>query len=164
MPKPLPSFAQAGYTLVEILVVVVIIGLVTASMTGLITQQRDEKQFAYQMELLLNQMRDKALKNNIPYGLSLGNDHYSWWVLPGGERQWVLLDEQPFKSQSLPESLTLSLEGEHSTHTTKDNAPVIIFAGPHGTPFRLLITPIDKPEHSIFLLSDGLNKVTSARQ
>lgn len=99
-----------GYTLIEILVVLVIIGVVVASVT--VKAFPDERQIlrqeAERLGLLLEQARDEAFLSGRSIAWSMQNQTYGFWKL-NAARQWTpVVDNQGLRSRTLPASVILT--------------------------------------------------------
>lgn len=96
--------AQQGFTLVELLVVLAIVGLATSAVilampprTSALMAERDA------LALRLAALRDEAVVSGRPIGLELRGSGYRFSVLRDGE--WVQIVDRPFRSHMLREGV-----------------------------------------------------------
>ncbi len=167
---------HSGFTLIEMLVVLLIVGVllgitllspITGSLHKIVQGQSSR------LEVLFAQIRDRALLENAEYGFSIGKDgQYRWWRLPVEEKEWLLLDNSPYKAYQIPEKLNIWVEfGEGKERSDDkgddkgdDEGPMIVFFSDRTTtPFKLHIVPVDDRTQSVFLLTDGLSDVEVMR-
>ena len=158
-----------GFTLIEILVVVVIIGVLLgitllSPITGSV-HHRVQKEASHLLALFV-QIRDKALIENRVFGFSIdGQKTYRWWQLQAETQQWVALEKPPFQSRRLPDGLALTLESlEESRPAERDEqVPAVVFLTDYQvTPFRLHILADQK--QSLYLTTDGLADIERVRE
>ncbi|USE38813.1 hypothetical protein MJO57_11980 [Endozoicomonas sp. SCSIO W0465] len=156
------------------LVVVVIIGVLLgitllSPITGSIQKVVQEE--ATILQVLFNQVRDKALLENIQYGFSIDHmGYYRWWVLSAGSQGWDELEQSPFQPRLIPEAISVNLELlENSTTFDLDDLdeeyPSVVFYSDYQvTPFRLSIVPVANRKQLLYLFTDGLSDIERVRE
>lgn len=129
---------QRGFTLLEIMIVVVIIGIVTASVVSVaFGDRKSEKlqQEASRLKAVINLAQEEAVLESRIYALGIWQKGYGFYV-PDSEG-WALLDRRTDKrlgERKLPEEMELEIALE-------------------GIGVVLEIEPPEKPQ--IFILSSG---------
>ena len=161
---------QRGFTLVELLVVLLIIGILLgitllSPVTG--TAQKNVQQQAARLQVLFEQVRDKALLENAEYGFSLDDGYYRWWVLPMESKEWLPINESPFQPFKVPDTLQLSLvtaEEELPLLDINDKGPEVVFYSDRQvTPFSLSVIPTENKKQTVVLQTDGLSDIQVTR-
>ncbi len=129
---------QRGFTLLEIMVVVVIIGVVTASVVSVAFGDRkgeELQQEAARFSAVINLAREEAILESRTYALGIWQDGYGFYV--PGTKGWTLLDRHDDKrlgARKLPENMEMELVLD-------------------GINVELDIEPPEKPQ--VFILSSG---------
>lgn len=154
-PPEGPS-AAAGFTLVEVLVVVVIIGvIITATMLSLGTTGRDSQleQERDRLAALIEYVRERAAMQTVEYGLRCEIGTYRFVMYDSRAAKWVEdpLDET-LRPRSLPAGLDMALSVEDKvivlpkrTDATRRDAPrdltpqVMLFSSGELNSFRLTL-------------------------
>ncbi len=164
---------QQGFTLIEILVVVLIIGivigvaLVAPSASGPGQKLKDE---SFRLQTLIEQARERALMEDRELGLSLtGANGYTWWQWSREEEKWQELQEQSYRTRKLPDGLLLAdlseAQSTKSKSRVQDEASQrptwIFYSDTQVTPFRLEFTLLSDNRRSVILESDGIGPVTT---
>ena len=113
LPIPLRRVAQAGFTLIELMVVLVIIGLTAAAVVLAIPSPgggvRGE---ALRLAARADAARERAMMDNRPVALVLKDGGYAFEWRKGGE--WRPIGERPFIEQSWSERTRAWIEGGES--------------------------------------------------
>lgn len=108
--RPIPSGQIHGFTLIEILVVLLIIGVMLASIV--VKAFPDERQVLRQeadrLGLLLEQARDQAFISGRSIAWSAQNAGYTFWRL-NAQRQWEpIVADQTLGARKLPPPMVVS--------------------------------------------------------
>lgn len=164
-----------GFTLVEILVVVVIIAIVISlavlsiGVTGRDSQLDDETR---RIAGLVDLLHDRALLEGRDFGLRIEPTAYEFVVYEPRRDRWMALDqEQEFRRRELPKGVSFQLELDSQVVVIKpleknlpsDEAPpgpqIAIAASGEGTPFRLTLKR-DGTAAKAWVDGDALGKIT----
>jgi general secretion pathway protein H len=146
----LPGVRQRGFTLIEILVVVVIIALMAAVMTvavGALGGDRQIEEEADRIADVLSVTLEQAELEGRDYGLRIEPDGYEVMVFDG-RRGWTPAGgDRWFERHGLPPGLSVSLEAEgrlvllRKAETPESRLPqVITFSSGDVTPYRITLT------------------------
>lgn len=107
--------AQRGFTLIEISVVILIIGILATFLTLSIgSRPLDDRMHneAKRLRQLLSLATDEAQLKGVQIGLEVGSDGYRFLKL-NDDQKWVVYDQSgPFRPRRLPQPFTLSLHLE----------------------------------------------------
>jgi general secretion pathway protein H len=147
-----PRRVSAGFTLIEIMIVVFIIGLITA--TAVITfggQSRDTQldEEATRLDALLDYAREQAELQTRDYGFRTNRLNYQFVVFDPMTNEWKLAQEDDaLRERKIPEGLlpTLAVEGRTVVLDNKwpkidDHKPqVMIFGNGDLTSFNWRLT------------------------
>lgn len=152
---------QTGFTLIEILVVLVIVGVITG--VALLSAPAflnyvDFNGESKRVRVLLEMLRDESVIEGLEFGFYPMEHSYSFYSFDEDARIWREIDQGSFKSYQLPESISLKLKMEKQVRSraASDNAnpPVFIFSSGDMTPFELEIKKSESLESRV-LISDG---------
>src|SRR5215469_17532710 len=157
---------SAGFTLVEMLVVVVIIGIISAGMLLSVNlagggRDRDLTKEGDRLEALMQYAREQAELQTRDYGILFRDDGYEFLTYDVRRQLWRdVYEDDALRDRSLPEGLDIKLTVEarpvvlEKPKDAKDKTPqVIIFANGDLTTFEATLeragTSSDTPERSI---------------
>jgi general secretion pathway protein H len=144
------AVSRAGFTLVELLMVVAIIGLAAGAVVLSVPDPRpsvaeDAERFAAR----LSRAREEAILSNRPVAVDATAAGYDFMVFDGAA--WSALEEGPFR----PEAWTAGTTVEPSA------APVRIVFDPTGVADPAAMT-LTRERHSRTIAVDGAGEVTLA--
>jgi general secretion pathway protein H len=141
----MPSSRQPGFTLIEILVVLIIVGLLASlavvNLGG--AQQQELRNTVRDMYLLMQTASEQAIVNNQELGLVFEDAGYRFVVFDDATRSWQVQTERLFRPRMLPEWLVLeqmiendlpSLSGSDDESIRPD---IVFFSSGEVTPFEL---------------------------
>jgi len=159
-----PRANQSGFTLIEILVVLIIVGLLAAlavfNMAGS-SQQRELENTVQDLYLLMQTASEQAVLNNSELGLLLDEDSYRFVAFQDDTGEWEMSGERLFRSRPLPEWLVLTdyIENDAPRLTSSEDQlrpDVVFFSSGETTPFILEFTLGRDTDNMHTLESDGL--------
>ena len=164
-----------GFTLVEILVVVVIMAVVISlAVLSIGTTGRDAQldEETRRIEGLVSLLHERALLESRDFGLRVEPAAYEFVVYEPRRDRWMTLDqEHEFRHRDLPKGLSFQLELDSQIVVIKpidrnlasDAAPpspqIAIAASGEGTPFRLTVLR-DGTAAKASVNGDALGKVS----
>jgi general secretion pathway protein H len=158
-----------GFTLIEMLVVVVIIGiLASAVVIGFVGADKEQnlRTEAERLALLIEMARSQAIQRNEEWGIAVAPDSYQFMVLDEPKHRWVEQKDGTFRKRSI-ENMTLSVQVDSVAlpgDQSKDNVPnIILFSSGEQTPFDIDITPQWKSD-PWRVSSDGVSRTTAQRR
>lgn len=156
---------QTGFTLIEILVVLIIVGLLAAlavfNMAGS-SQQRELENQVRELYLLMQAAQEQAVLNNLEMGLLLEEDGYRFVVFQDASGEWKSSGERIFRKRALPEWLTITsyLENDAPRLASSEDRlrpDIVFFSSGETTPFELEFNLGKDTDLLHVLASDGVS-------
>ncbi len=145
---------QSGFTLIEIIVVIAIIGFVLTIATISIgdPQVKRMKQTSERFTSLIQLAKEQAIFNSQEYALSVWDTGYAFYILD--QSGWVeVTDDRIFRNRTLPDGIEhkLYLDGIKVVLSAEDKKKPQIFITSDGeiSPFQLDITDLDEWTYQI---------------
>jgi len=160
----------AGFTLLEVLVVVFIVGILTGTVilgfTGADSEQ-DLKGAAQRLATRIELARQYALQRNREWGIYVHDDSYAFAEFDPETRKWVEREGRPFVQNDLPNAVRLRLTtegvGELPFADAKDVPNIAVFSSGEITPFTITIEP-EWESIPWEVTSDGLSRAEARRE
>ena len=161
MPRNAP---QNGFTLIEILVVLVIIGLMATLAVftmGGSSQQRELEVEVQDLYLRMQVVSEQAVLNNLEAGLVIDTDSYQFLVFDDEAQAWEISPERLFQAHTLPPWLSVdAVVTSDAPRLTNDNKKlrpnVVFFSSGESTAFdiELMVRGQESAPHRLY--SDGI--------
>tara|TARA_Y100001001_G_scaffold157182_1_gene174936 strand:+ start:3272 stop:3802 length:531 start_codon:yes stop_codon:yes gene_type:complete len=160
-----PRAPHTGFTLIEILVVLVVVGLLASLAVftmGGSSRQRELEDEVRELYLLMQTASEQAVLNNLELGLRLEQDSYQFLAFRDQTGDWKASGERLFRARSLPEWLTVTEfieSGAPRLVSSKDTLlpDVVFFSSGETTPFELEFTIGNGSDTLHVLASDGVS-------
>ncbi len=114
-PRELGSSRQFGFTLIEILVVMVLLGLVVGiavTTLGGGNLNRELNNEVNRLHAVLRMAAEEAIFTSTEIGLALDNEGYEFLVYDEAKRQWVSAESNQLRPHAFAEWLTADLQRE----------------------------------------------------
>ena len=139
-----PQSKKAGFTLLEIMIVVVIVGLLSAAVVPMVSRSSDDilKEQADRFSALVKLSQDESILQSRQLGLRIKESSYSFLQQDG--ENWIPFEEGPFRERQLSGNTKISLflddidvslaEGIAGAEKTKPQ--VFILSSGEMTPFK----------------------------
>jgi len=161
-----------GFTLLEILVVIIVIGLLASIAvlnTGDAPQRKELENQVRRIFLTLQTASDQAILDNRELGLRLDENRLEYLAYDPEEQQWSLLNQEPFQPRQLPGDMRTRLETDDNqprlpTRETNEENPlpdIVLFSSGETSAFTLeLWSHLLGPETSTHQITgDGINSL-----
>ncbi len=107
------SRSAAGFTLLEILVVIIVIGVIVASATlsiGVLGRDRESEEQMQRIWAVLKQAREETELQGLDLGMFVSATGYEFLRYDGREKRWLPIDGDPlFAPRVAPEGLRFRL-------------------------------------------------------
>ncbi|MFC4259002.1 type II secretion system minor pseudopilin GspH [Marinobacter lacisalsi] len=176
-PLALPGsrpFRQAGFTMIEIMVVMVLVGLLASLAIvnlGGGNQQREMTSKIRELYVLMQTASEQAILNNEELGLVIDEQGYRFVVYGERDQEWKSESERLFQGRGFPEwmSVTLFSEGDIPRLASNDEdeddegnqlrPDIVFYSSGETTPFELEFVLTQSSDRVYRLVSDGLNEI-----
>lgn len=137
-----------GFTMIEILVVLVVVGLLAALAVANIggnQQKREMENAVSQMFLLMQSASEQAVLDNSEIGLKLEEKQYRFLRFDDLTGEWVPMKDRMFRSYRYPEWLVVTdiIEDDLPRLTTdedQERPDIVFFSSGEVTPFEMEFT------------------------
>ncbi|MCU7942677.1 MAG: type II secretion system minor pseudopilin GspH [Candidatus Thiodiazotropha sp. (ex Cardiolucina cf. quadrata)] len=134
---------QRGFTLIEVMVVVVIIGILINFVTlslGRSSPQDQLKTEAQRLSNLIGLASEEALLRSLLIGVDISEEEYGFLRLEEGA--WQPMEDNLFRSRQLPEGMEFSIaSSQQSGEDDEENIPeIILLNSGEMTPFELKLS------------------------
>jgi general secretion pathway protein H len=121
-PRAAPR-SVAGFTLLEVLVVVIVVGVIVASATlsiGVLGRDRESEDQMQRIWAVLKQAREETELQGLDLGMFVSATSYEFLRYDGREKRWLPIEDDPlFAQRVVPEGLRFRLWVEAREIVTK---------------------------------------------
>ncbi len=170
LPPPSRSRCHRGFTLLEVLVVVVIVGILTGTVilgfTGADMEQ-ELKGAAQRLAVRVELARQHALQRNREWGIYVRDESYAFAELDPETGSWIERSGRPFDQEDLPDAIRLRVAtegvGELPFADGEDLPQIVVFSSGEITPFTIMLEP-DWDTIPWLVSSDGLSRAAASRE
>lgn len=157
--------SASGFTLIEILVVLIVVGLLAALAVlnlGGGSQQRELENHVREMFLLMQTASEQAVLNNKELGLLLEEGSYQFVTLDEQANEWKQPGERMFRQRSFPDWLLVTefIESDTPRLASEEDRlrpDIVFFSSGETTPFEVEFTIGSDSSYMHVLASDGIS-------
>ncbi|UZE94475.1 type II secretion system minor pseudopilin GspH [Alkalimarinus alittae] len=170
IPSRTQASTQAGFTLIEILVVMVLLGLlsgVAVFTLGSGKQQRELANEAQRLHALLRMASEEAILSNSEIGFSIDEDGYEFLEYDDEALTWSGSTIAVLKNRSFPEWVAIEFrkEGDDLKILGKDEddlkrPDMMLLSSGEVTPFTITLQVNQNKDGQFVISSDGLEDIT----
>jgi len=162
---------MGGFTLIEILVVMVLVALlasVVAFTVGQGNQRRELINEAKRLHGVLRMAADEAIYQNLEIGVVIDEEGYEFLGYDEDKEIWVSLPQPFLKARAFPDWMWLELNRDYEVRElpvdeeSEEKTPVpefVLLSSGEATPFRLRMGVEGDDEYSVTISSDGINEI-----
>lgn len=141
--SPFSWSIQQGFTLIEVMVVVIIIGILINYVTLSFRSNAPEdllKTEAQRLSSLIGLASEEALLRSVLIGVDIGEEEYGFLRLEEGV--WQPMDDNLFRSRQLPDGMLFSIASTQQVgEDEEENVPeIILLNSGEMTPFELKLS------------------------
>ncbi|OZG73573.1 type II secretion system protein GspH [Hahella sp. CCB-MM4] len=166
------SFSQRGFTLIEILVVMLIIGMVVSMATLVVGGNKEHRMLENESRKLLAILQltqEEAVFQNVEIGVRIDEEGYEFKALNEEELKWEELPQDFLKARTFPDWMELDFSELNKEFKLKQTGqstkpqflPQIMFlSSGESTPFTLTLKIKQGEDLKYTLSSDGLNGIS----
>jgi general secretion pathway protein H len=155
----------AGFTLIEILVVVVIVAIISGIAIANLprfARTGDLESESRRIAAVIDLVRQEAILQSMEYGLAPTQGGYQFLMFDDAKQQWSIQKTAPLQPRTLATGISLSIQVEDSEvklNLSSDEAespPILLLSSGETTPFKLTLT-LTSEGLSRTLVGDGFN-------
>jgi len=152
------SLSDRGFTLIEILVVMVIVtvitGIAVATMPMLVTEREFDRE-AHRLKAVLELASERAIVQAEEIGFTPEGDGYYFSRYDPLSQRWDKLAESPWQPRQLAEGISLELEIEGFDYEQPRNMPpILLLSSGELTPSNIILADAGNER---MLTTDGLS-------
>jgi general secretion pathway protein H len=167
------AFRQTGFTMIEIMVVLVLVGLLASLAVvnlGGGSQQREMTNKIRELYVLMQTASEQAILNNEEIGLVIDEQGYRFVVYDEREQEWKTESERLFQGRGFPEWMSVALfsEGDIPRLASRDDEDdednrlqpdIVFYSSGETTPFELEFQLAQSSGRVYSLVADGLDEI-----
>jgi general secretion pathway protein H len=161
---------NAGFTLIEVLIVVVLISIIMATIVGSfagVDREQEAQGIAARVALRIEMARDRAIQSNREWGVHVEQDSISFSTYDTPNEEWVARQERAFAQDNTDLDLTFNLDVElypgMEETTDKDFPQIVLFSSGEVTPFTLEMGSTNSTTSHWQVSSDGFSQAKAER-
>lgn len=151
---------QTGFTLIEVLIVIVIISIVSsvALITLSYNQDKNIKSFANQLVQVMTLAEHEALLRPATLGLGFTEKSYQFYQFDSSSK-WIALKDNLLKMRSIPNNIQVTLKINNQSIVLDGTSSIVFTESSEVTPFVILLSARGKsPSYQI--IGDGNGVLT----